>query len=322
MTLLWVSGYVLILLGKHAGSSCCSVQPRTCLVRSTSTAVTDGIGLRAAGRLLMPERMRTLSLLAFLAAALVGCATSDRHLATPARGDSTVVFPSLALRNGEFIEEFKIRIKGGRVSAIQRIPDDWNFAVEREDGSCVMVHGEAGHFSGGLPSFDRLNGAIVVPAEPDIRIQAVVTTDRTDSPGGGGRKIPFRHLELRGQPSAGSRPAARLSPFFHFVGTVVDAQSGKAIPEFRVTPRYAFLGKAPPVHGAWDEYEAELFRGGSFDLAYDHPLLVGSLDPPGWQFLVEAEGYEPFVTQVVGHAEQASLDCRMKPTICGPRRNR
>jgi hypothetical protein len=42
----------------------------------------------------------------------------------------------MELRDGEYIEEFKIRIKGGRVSAIQRIPDDWDIAVEWEDGSC------------------------------------------------------------------------------------------------------------------------------------------------------------------------------------------
>jgi hypothetical protein len=258
--------------------------------------------------------MWRLNVMAFLVAALAGCATSDPHSSTLARGDSTVVFPALALRNGEFIEEFKIRIEGGRVSAIQRIPEDWDIAVEQEDGSCLVVRGQAGHFSGGLPSFDRLNNAIIVPAEPDIRIQAVVTTDRTDPPGGGGRKFAFRHLALRGQPAAASNPTVSLNQSFRVAGTVMDAQSGKPIPEFRVTPRYALIGKTPPVHGKWDEYEGEQCQGGKFDLTYDHPLLAGSLDPPGWQFLVEAEGYEPFITRVVANEENSpNLECLLNP---------
>ena len=258
--------------------------------------------------------MWRLNITPFLAAVLVGCATSDWHTPSMAGANGTVLFPEVRLRDGEYIEEFRIRIKGGRVSAIQRIPEDWDIAVEWEDGSCVVVLGRAGHFSGGLPNIDRLNGTIFVQADPDARIQAVVTADRTDRAGGGGRMIPFRHLALRSQFSSGSRTTAHPTSSFRVAGTVKDARNGQAVAEFRVTPRYAFTRKTDPVYGEWDEYEGERFYGGKFDLTYDHPLLIGAIEAPGWQLLIEAEGYEPFVTRVVASEENSpELECRLIP---------
>jgi hypothetical protein len=222
------------------------------------------------------------------------------------------------LREGEYIEAFKVRIKSGRVLAIERIPHDWDIALEWEDGSCVVVRGQARHYSAGLPGTDRLNGSIAVQANSDPTIQAVITTDRTDPPGGEGRKIPFRRLGLS---RVGARPPVRdratgVDLPFRISGTVTDRKTRKPIGDFLVTPRYAFPNMTPPVFGEWEEYDGERFAGGKFEITYDRPLLVGSIETPGWQFRVEAEGYEPFVTRVVRNVERdAKLDCRLQPAV-------
>jgi hypothetical protein len=260
--------------------------------------------------------MRILSVLTFLTVTLMGCQTGDRRLPRRVDGQATVFFPEVKLREGEYIEAFKVRIKGGWIPAIERIPHDWDIALEWEDGSCVVVRGQARHFSSGMADTDQLNRSIAVQPDSDPRIQAVLTTDHTDPPGGGGRKIPFRRLGLSrmvARPSARDR-ATGVEPPFRVSGSVTDSSTGKAIGDFLVTPRYAFLNTTPPVFGEWEDYDGERFQGGSFDLSYDHRLLIGSLETPEWQFLIEADGYEPFVTRIVGNEEGGvKLNCRLKP---------
>jgi hypothetical protein len=81
-----------------------------------------------------------------------------------------------------------------------------------------------------------------------------------------------------------------------------------------VTPRYVLTNTVPPVYGPWEEYDGERFQEGRFNLTYDQPFLARAKIQPAWRFLVEAEGYEPFITRVVGNTESgAHLDCRMIP---------
>jgi hypothetical protein len=99
-------------------------------------------------------------------------------------------------------------------------------------------------------------------------------------------------------------------------GTVTDSTTGKLIDDFLMTPRYALANRTPSVVGEWEEYDGERFQGGSCDLWYDHSLPVGSIAPPGWQFLIEAEGYEPFVTRVLRNDDcSAQLVCRLSPLV-------
>jgi hypothetical protein len=53
----------------------------------------------------------------------------------------TVSLPEVHLGGGEFIQEFKVRVKGGRVTALDRIPHDWDISLEwkMETASFCMV---------------------------------------------------------------------------------------------------------------------------------------------------------------------------------------
>ena len=83
--------------------------------------------------------------LSFRTILLIGCQTGHRDLARKVDVEATVFFPEVVLRNGEFLEAFKVRVKGGWGPAIERIPYDWDIHVEWEDGGCLIVRGQARH---------------------------------------------------------------------------------------------------------------------------------------------------------------------------------
>jgi uncharacterized GH25 family protein len=109
-----------------------------------------------------------------------------------------------------------------------------------------------------------------------------------------------------------------LGPSFRIRGSVTDAQTSNAVPEFIVNVRYVevqtFNGNSHTNFGAWSEYNRKRFAGGQFDLVYDHPLLYTSRGMHDWQFRVEADGYEPALSRVVPDAERGTrLEFKLKP---------
>ena len=105
----------------------------------------------------------------------------------------------------------------------------------------------------------------------------------------------------------------RLGPTFSITGTVVDATTGKPIPEFVASSRFASTQRFSTA-GPWQERQRKAFSGGNFNLSYEEPLLAGSAQMHDWQFRVEADGYEPAVSRVVRDAERGTnLIFELKP---------
>jgi hypothetical protein len=263
-------------------------------------------------RLLLTDFMSSIfTVLVFFMVSLTGCKNGE------SAQSPTVSFPAVHIGENEFIQEFKVWIKGGRVTALHRIPDDWDISLEWEDANSLVIHGQARHFSAGLPAADRLSGAIQVQSSSEPLIQAVIRTDRADTAGGGGRrKIPIRRMALSSTGTRSPNRDQKSGPIFGIAGMVTDSRSGAPIGDFLVTPRYAFTNTTPAEYGPWEEYEGERFQDGRFDLSYDQPLLVGAGSQHGWEFLIEAEGYEPFITRVVATDESGRFcnGCRGIPT--------
>jgi hypothetical protein len=122
-----------------------------------------------------------------------GCAIG--RFAAP--GGSALSVPEVALKDGECIEGFEITVKGSGVSDIRHIPHDWDIKLEWQDGWSLIVSGTARHFSTGLCSTRPLQALIAFPSDSDPDIQIILTTDRTDPPGGGGRSIRLRGMAMR-----------------------------------------------------------------------------------------------------------------------------
>jgi hypothetical protein len=109
-----------------------------------------------------------------------------------------------------------------------------------------------------------------------------------------------------------------LGPTFSISGKVVDAATGKPIPEFAVDSRFAavsvFNGKTNVPSGNWYDRNRKQFTGGAFALTFDSPLLHGSRTIHDWQFRVEADGYESALSRVIRDAERGTnIEFRLKP---------
>ena len=242
-----------------------------------------------------------------------------------------VSFPPIALADQEFIQSFKIRVLAGTITAIRHIPDDWDLALNWEHGGCVVLSGRPGHFSSGLPSARALDGFITVEhtfnlGEPDslgpCEIQAVITTEKPDPAGGGGRKLAFQQMVLSPAPLLAppgverNAGVTKLNPPFQMSATVTDAKTGQPVHEFFLTPRFVFVSGTSTNLGEWDEYEGRNGTAGKIKASYDHQLLVGSREIHDSQFRIEASGYEPFVTRVVKDGDRnLKLDCPLQPAV-------
>ena len=109
-----------------------------------------------------------------------------------------------------------------------------------------------------------------------------------------------------------------LGPTFSIAGKVLDATTGKLVPEFAINSRFAsissFNGKTNITGGNWYERNRKEFTGGFFVLTFDSPLVIGSRQMHDWQFRVEADGYETALSRVVRDAERGTnIEFRLKP---------
>ena len=75
-----------------------------------------------------------------------------------------VSFPNvtLALSDGERIEEVHLSVACGHIESITRIPDDWNIKVVSAVSAVEEFHASAGHGASMLSGIQKLNGAIRV----------------------------------------------------------------------------------------------------------------------------------------------------------------
>jgi hypothetical protein len=98
-------------------------------------------------------------------------------------------------------------------------------------------------------------------------------------------------------------PALRVS------GTVVDAETGDAIPEFRVT-----MGRKTEPNDSsiyWKDNSARNFSGGTFERKESFCSFL-------YYYRIEAEGYAPFETEpIVAAAQKAAVEVRLRPRVAG-----
>ena len=255
---------------------------------------------------------------------LSSCRTGPGE-AFPGKGPlrSEASFPPITLADQEFVQSFKVKVQGGRITALRRIPEDWDLHLEWEEGGCEILSGRAGHFSSGLASVECLDRFLTVEAVPDpgapgsvgsCQLRAVLVTGRTDLAGGGGRKLAFGQMLLSPPWPARDNDSPRFAHPFQLNGSVTDAKTGRAVGEFFVTPRFAFPGNGSARFGEWDEFLGQTCTNGLFKVSYDRPLRVGFRERHAWQFRIEASGYEPFLTPVIRDQEpRPTLDCALIP---------
>ncbi len=105
----------------------------------------------------------------------------------------------------------------------------------------------------------------------------------------------------------------KLGPAFGITGTVVDANTGKPIPEFVVNGRYV-QPQPSATPGTWYDWGRKTFRGGKFSLYYEDPLLGGSSQMHDWQFRVDADGYQTAISRVIKDEERGTnIEFRLAP---------
>lgn len=127
------------------------------------------------------KRMSGLSgiLAAVLIAALAGCVHPPRSPNVGKGSECLVVFPTVALARGEYIQSFELDIRGGRLSAVNRFLEDWSYVVDWDYPGHVLVRGQAGHFPAGLATAASLSGTFVIQADADecLRVAATLATE-------------------------------------------------------------------------------------------------------------------------------------------------
>ena len=116
-----------------------------------------------------------------------------------------------------------------------------------------------------------------------------------------------------GLPAAEREAVIKLGPAFSLEGTVVDANTGKPVPEFVVNRRYVQPHPSASP-GTWYDWGRKTFRGGKFSLYYEDPLLGGSSQMHDWQFRIDADGYESAISRVIKDEERGTnIDFRLTP---------
>ncbi len=114
-----------------------------------------------------------------------------------------------------------------------------------------------------------------------------------------GRDIALRDMPLVAN---GQEQTVVLRPAVRFVGTVVDARTGSAIPHFSITPGDT---RRPEIY--WHDSSRRSFKNGAFTLD------VWWMREPA-ALRVEAEGYEPFQTPTyTPHQQTETLMVKLVP---------
>jgi RNA polymerase sigma factor (sigma-70 family) len=105
--------------------------------------------------------------------------------------------------------------------------------------------------------------------------------------------------------------AITMNPLIRVRGTVVDAESGQAIPRFRIVPGESLQSDRIFWRRRWNEATA---NGGRFDVS---PFFM---DQPGTAFFVrvEADGYGPVISRAIRPGESdVTLELKLKKAV-GP----
>jgi Carboxypeptidase regulatory-like domain/Disulphide bond corrector protein DsbC len=126
----------------------------------------------------------------------------------------------------------------------------------------------------------------------------------------------LRHYSLTAQET---EQIVRLGPALRLHGKVMDAQTGKPIPGFKIIPgwpRQEFINGMLTNNGAeWaGDYAKKEFSNGAYDWTFHEPTVAGSQKPYDFMLRVEAEGYGPAISRAFKPTEKdATFDFQLKP---------
>jgi Carboxypeptidase regulatory-like domain/Thiol:disulfide interchange protein DsbD, N-terminal len=133
--------------------------------------------------------------------------------------------------------------------------------------------------------------------------------------------LPAGYMGLRGYSLTAqeTEQIVRLGPALRLHGKVMDAQTGKPIPDFKIIPgwpRQEFINGMLTNNGAeWaGDYAKKEFSNGAYDWTFHEPTVAGSQKPYDFMLRVEAEGYGPAISRAFKPTEKdATFDFQLKP---------
>lgn len=164
-------------------------------------------------RIVAFSRRLRFALAVVLPVVLIGCVHPPRSLHVVEGQEYLVVLPPVRLARHEDIQSFELEIRNGRVTAINRLLDDWSLEVEWDTPDRLLVRGLAGHFPAGLDSTADLSEmfAVRVDDRAGFRVAATLVTETAtpaDAPEVPSRSIPISSGEMTFRPR-GARGLSR-----------------------------------------------------------------------------------------------------------------
>lgn len=124
--------------------------------------------------------------------------------------------------------------------------------------------------------------------------------------------LTFHHL-----PPSEEEQVIQLGPALRLHGKVIDAETGKLIPSFKVTPgwpRQVFRnGQLTNDGGQWAfPQQAKKFRAGTYDWTFEEHVIAGTEKVYDFLLRVEADGYAPAVSRAFKPTEKdAKFDFKL-----------
>ncbi|HEX5223135.1 MAG TPA: sigma-70 family RNA polymerase sigma factor [Verrucomicrobiae bacterium] len=147
------------------------------------------------------------------------------------------------------------------------------------------------------------NGLVVWSNAPDTELQFDIAASGY-----------MRLNEFKVRPD-GEEHVAVLSPALVVSGQVTDAETGKAIPHFRIVTGWPRMNPDQRMSVNWSSFERDWlnFSGGKYRQAFEDSLVHGMANP-GYALKFEADGYAPAISRVIQPDEGAvQLDVMLRP---------
>lgn len=147
------------------------------------------------------------------------------------------------------------------------------------------------------------NGLVVWSNAPDTELQFDIAATGY-----------MRLNEFKARPD-GEEHVVVLNPALVVSGQVTDAETGKAIPRFRIVTGWPRMNFDQSMGVNWSSFERDWlnFTGGKYRHAFEDTLIRGTANP-GYALKFEADGYASFVSRVIKPDEgEVQLDVALKP---------
>ncbi len=127
-------------------------------------------------------------------------------------------------------------------------------------------------------------------------------------------KAGYMRLDDVRVPADGREHVVTLSPALVVFGTVRDADTGNAIPKFRIVCGWPSPGPDGDIQPRFSNIDRFwlTFANGEFRHSFEEPLIMGMKSNPGYMLRFEAEGYAPALSRVIKEEEgEVKLDVEL-----------